>query len=324
MLKKIFKAAKKAAPIIGGTIGFALGGPMGASIGSGLGSLAGGRNVQDSLRNAALGYAGGYGAQALGATGGQGLRALFGGAGAGGASSGLSQNVLARKVAADSMAKAGVSNLSGVGGGASPSLISKALGLAKAYPKSTALAALGLGALASGDEEEETITMEDITGTKGHLRDLQAAEIIKNQRVPYGQMGNAYGFNQGGLAHLASGGYMNLNGFSNQVNDDVQSLTASDNIYNRIMQNLQFEQMAPGMMGYADGGDFPRKNGPIAGPGTEVSDEVPAMLSDGEFVVNARTVRGLGAAMGAKNRKEERDRGSKFLYSVQNNYGEKA
>ena len=156
MLKKIFKAAKKAAPIIGGTIGFALGGPMGASIGSGLGSLAGGRNVQDSLRNAALGYAGGYGAQALGATGGQGLRALFGGAGAGagGASSGLSQNVLARKVAADSMAKAGVSNLSGVGGGASPSLISKALGLAKAYPKSTALAALGLGALASGGEEK--------------------------------------------------------------------------------------------------------------------------------------------------------------------------
>ena len=82
--------------------------------------------------------------------------------------------------------------------------------------------------------------------------------------------------------------------------------------------------MAPGIMGYANGGDFPRKNGPIAGPGTETSDEVPAMLSDGEFVINARTVRGLGAAMGAKNKKEERDRGSKFLYSVQNNYGEKA
>ena len=82
--------------------------------------------------------------------------------------------------------------------------------------------------------------------------------------------------------------------------------------------------MAPGMMGYADGGDFPRKNGPIAGPGTETSDEVPAMLSDGEFVVNARTVRGLGAAMGGKNREDERDRGSNFLYSIQDNYGERA
>ena len=315
MLKKIFKAAKKAAPIIGGTIGFALGGPMGASIGSGLGSLAGGRNVQDSLRNAALGYAGGYAAQGLGATGGQGLRALFGGAGAGGGAS--SANLIAQAGGSATQAKTAASL-------ANPSLISKALGLAKAYPKSTALAALGLGALASGGEEEEVITMDDITGTKGTLRDLQSAAIMPNQRVPYGQMGNAYGLADGGLAHLAGGGYMNLNGFSNQVNNDTQSLTASDNIDNRIMQNLQFEQMAPGMMGYADGGDFPRKNGPIAGPGTETSDEVPAMLSDGEFVVNARTVRGLGAAMGGKNREDERDRGSNFLYSIQDNYGERA
>ena len=48
------------------------------------------------------------------------------------------------------------------------------------------------------------------------------------------------------------------------------------------------------------------------------------MLSDGEFVVNAKTVRGLGAAMGATGREDERDRGSKFLYSIQDNYGAKA
>jgi hypothetical protein len=59
MLKKIFKAAKKAAPVIGGTIGFALGGPMGASIGSGLGSLAGGRSPEDALRS--CGYCRCYG-----------------------------------------------------------------------------------------------------------------------------------------------------------------------------------------------------------------------------------------------------------------------
>ena len=47
----------------------------------------------------------------------------------------------------------------------------------------------------------------------------------------------------------------------------------------------------------ADGGDishFPRKNGPIYGPGTETSDDIPAMLSDGEFVMTARAVRGAG------------------------------
>jgi len=46
----------------------------------------------------------------------------------------------------------------------------------------------------------------------------------------------------------------------------------------------------------ANGGDisFPRKNGAIYGPGTETSDDIPAMLSDGEFVMTARAVRGAG------------------------------
>ena len=39
---------------------------------------------------------------------------------------------------------------------------------------------------------------------------------------------------------------------------------------------------------------FPRRQGYIAGPGTETSDDIPAMLSDGEFVMTARAVRGAG------------------------------
>jgi hypothetical protein len=39
---------------------------------------------------------------------------------------------------------------------------------------------------------------------------------------------------------------------------------------------------------------FPRKNGPINGPGTGTSDSIPAMLSDGEFVFTAKAVRGMG------------------------------
>jgi len=39
---------------------------------------------------------------------------------------------------------------------------------------------------------------------------------------------------------------------------------------------------------------FPRRMGAISGPGTETSDDVPAMLSDGEFVFTARAVRGAG------------------------------
>ena len=51
-------------------------------------------------------------------------------------------------------------------------------------------------------------------------------------------------------------------------------------------------QLAQG--GPANPEDFPRKNGAINGPGTEKSDSIPAMLSDGEFVFTAQAVRGAG------------------------------
>ena len=53
-------------------------------------------------------------------------------------------------------------------------------------------------------------------------------------------------------------------------------------------------------MAYAEGGnvaveDFERMNGQINGEGTETSDDVPAMLSDGEFVMTGQAVRGAGS-----------------------------
>ena len=80
------------------------------------------------------------------------------------------------------------------------------------------------------------------------------------------------------------------------------------------------------MMGFAGGGDvdFPRMNGPISGPGTETSDDIPAMLSDGEFVVNAKAVRGIGKLEGANQSKEEQRReGARMMYALQR-AGEKA
>ena len=62
-----------------------------------------------------------------------------------------------------------------------------------------------------------------------------------------------------------------------------------------------------GIAGLAMGG-YPRKTGQISGPGTETSDSVPAMLSDGEFVMTARAVRGLG--------KGDRREGAKKMYAL--------
>jgi len=53
---------------------------------------------------------------------------------------------------------------------------------------------------------------------------------------------------------------------------------------------------------------YPRKNGHIAGPGTGTSDEIPAMLSDGEFVFTAKSVRAMGDG--------SRRKGAKRMYAL--------
>jgi len=61
---------------------------------------------------------------------------------------------------------------------------------------------------------------------------------------------------------------------------------------NPFLPQQQVRMAAAG--GPANPADFPRRNGAINGPGTETSDDIPAMLSDGEFVMTARAVRGAG------------------------------
>ena len=83
-----------------------------------------------------------------------------------------------------------------------------------------------------------------------------------------------------------------------------------------------------GLMSLAYGGStsYPRMNGQIAGPGTEKSDDIPAMLSDGEFVVNSAAVRGIGNLMGNKKPKSkaaQRREGARMMYALQK-AGEKA
>jgi len=65
----------------------------------------------------------------------------------------------------------------------------------------------------------------------------------------------------------------------------------------------------------ASGGEmqnFPPRIGAISGPGTEKSDDVPAMLSDGEFVMTAQAVRGAGNG--------SRRQGVENLYNLMRNF----
>ena len=61
------------------------------------------------------------------------------------------------------------------------------------------------------------------------------------------------------------------------------------------------------IQGYQAGG-FPRRTGAISGPGTGTSDSVPAMLSDGEFVMTADAVRNAGGG--------DRRVGAQKMYSL--------
>ena len=78
------------------------------------------------------------------------------------------------------------------------------------------------------------------------------------------------------------------------------------------LYNSQFQQMLQrgrptGLATFAEGG-YPRRTGQISGPGTERSDSIPAMLSDGEFVMTAKAVRGAG--------KGDRRAGAKKMYAL--------
>jgi hypothetical protein len=97
-----------------------------------------------------------------------------------------------------------------------------------------------------------------------------------------------------------------------------------------------------GTVAMAEGGDmdatinienFPVKDGQIDGPGTETSDDIPAMLSDGEFVMTAKAVKGAGAfnindnngiLTLTPNGDPSRDSGTRVMYKLMEHFGKVA
>jgi hypothetical protein len=72
---------------------------------------------------------------------------------------------------------------------------------------------------------------------------------------------------------------------------NVSGLYGIPDIYRPRQQDVYTAKRGSGPQGVTN---FPRKTGPINGPGTGTSDSIPAMLSDGEFVFTAKSVRNMG------------------------------
>jgi hypothetical protein len=74
--------------------------------------------------------------------------------------------------------------------------------------------------------------------------------------------------------------------------------------------NYTISTHADGGIAHLAGGSFPRMSGAIAGPGGPKDDMVPAMLSDGEFVMTADAVRNAGGG--------DRREGARRMYQLMN------
>jgi hypothetical protein len=61
--------------------------------------------------------------------------------------------------------------------------------------------------------------------------------------------------------------------------------------------------------------NYPERDLLVEGPGTEKSDDIPAMLSDGEFVINSQAVRGADPSGGGN-----RYAGAQNLYNIMRNF----
>ena len=82
------------------------------------------------------------------------------------------------------------------------------------------------------------------------------------------------------------------------------------NVKAHAERNYTEDKYADGGIAHLAGGSFPRMSGAISGPGGPRDDMVPAMLSDGEFVMTADAVRNAGGG--------DRREGARRMYQLMN------
>ena len=264
----------EALPTIGAAVGYAYGGPAFAALGSGLGTAAqGGRSTKDILVNAALAYGAGKVAPSFGI---ESQGANFGQEGIGSFLpdvSGFKLNPFSDPLDPSPFAKGGadtpITDLTKTGGGG---IMDSLAGISLGDAALGAAAGLGLGALMGGGQPEDDDTPER----------------------PYPK-GEAFGTVQ------------DQEGTVYQIADPEQLAE-----YNKMMQQYQrpgFEYDLSSVIRAKHGGSFDELvDGEVKGPGTGTSDSVPAKLSDGEFVLTAKSVRGAGGG--------DRDIGAARLYDM--------
>ena len=282
----LFKSFKKLLAPIGGAVGFALGGPMGAALGSGIGSLAAGGDVEDALKAGALGYVGGSFAKGIGF-----------GQGAGG---GISSLIPSYK--GTTMLGYGSPIMSGGGNKA----LAKALQSQIAAASDPSLMTTDQLSSAVGSSLDAAQGIEAAGKSKGFFDDMSFME-----KAGLGLAGAS--LLSGLFDEEEEGGTVRPEGPPGQAFGEVVG-PLSNTVYSIAdpsdmrAYNKELQQIQSPTFRYADGGEIHAGGGEVDGPGTGTSDSVPARLSDGEFVLTAKAVRGAGDG--------DRDLGAARLYDM--------
>ena len=291
--KNVKKVVKKVAPIVGGGIGFMIGGAAGAGIGAGIGGLVAGQSPEEALQTAMLGYGIGSVAGTWGPFTDKAGKGIFGFEGYGD-----DLNILTKM---------------GFGVGADP--------VTAAY---------------TGTDPVKIKAQAILSDPNSSLTDVNLANSILN---PAPASGLSKGLTTAALASvpltyldamqqkedMADVDPAALNPFyyTNPEEFQLSNVAAQPYYYPTLQEDfgVPVEDLPTDFIRSAEGGTvqlangtkkhFPRRTGPINGPGTGKSDSIPAMLSDGEFVMTAEAVRNAGGG--------NRRKGAKRMYDTMKN-----
>jgi len=311
--KKIGKFLKKAAPVIGKVVGFAIGGPAGAAIGGGIGGAVKTGSLKGAVKHAASGYMMGSMATGFGVQGGGGIGSLWGKGtnptgslwklgkavpGAQGGIGGFFQDI-------------GASGAGALRSASAAGLPSSYAGIGDSWGKLSTLQKMGVGGLglASLGGFEAGKDDSQMPGPSGELggylqRPLSAAALP----TQYGTEGVGVD-GPGGMNTMAMGSGIAGGGGLDPATAAYLRATMGDEEYSKLMFP-EFQQRAA----VKDGGAIyeldMRGGGESSGPGNGVSDDVPAMLSDGEFVMTKQSIMGMGDG--------DHEKGIETLYAMMN------
>jgi hypothetical protein len=293
VFKKVKDTVKKVAPIVGGGIGFLIGGSAGAGIGAGIGGLIAGQKPGEALGTAALGYGIGSLAGSFAPIGRYAGRGIPG------------------------------TNIGGLLGSAQD----RALTTATDDPANILQRLIGGGGTPKVSPSEQKIINFQSAIDAGELDADLGKELINLEKLKIftgqdkkpilgGNLGNVL---TAGAAISPIATYLAAQAEQEGFGERGKRFDTLQDDFGVPREDLPTDFIRPttaaqgGIMRLANGGtqEFPRKTGEINGPGTGTSDDIPAMLSDGEFVFTAKAVRNAGGG--------SRREGAKRMYQMMKN-----